>query len=1306
MEKLLKTYLKRLTNLTSRNRSLLLLKLPKRHFFDLHELNFSLNQPSFSVIEQLMEQKSLVPLVDFLDPRNERTNEQSKQLSLVERTQKTIEEERGVNDLYVGYPIVQGKFMDGTLVRCPLLFFPVTLCTETVQKNTKWCLKKRDAELVFNRSFLLAYSYFNQQKISDEWLDFSFEDFPKNSLEFRTKLYELLKNSPLEINFNQELFQDKLIDFKEFTKKEAEENEHTGELKLYPQAVLGIFPETGSYLANDYTELLKEKEQIPADFDVLFEVQTSNPTTLLKEENLLLPLAVDASQENAIRAIKKGQSMVVQGPPGTGKSQLIANLIADFTASGKRVLVVCQKRAALDTVFERLAKIGLENFLALVHDFKNDRKELFEKIANQIEAIEQVEQKNKGLDTIFLEHEFHTTARQIDAISWQLDDLKTALFDEKIAGKAIKELYIEIYQLSKKYNIDTYLPLTTYYTSFRLTTLDSFLQKTTYLERYQNVLESNENTATRFWKNRRSAHQWKGNDKSTVLAYITEINSWKKTLEKETLSLLNQALSMNELTEKLKNNLLIINNLINNKEIFDFYFQLINNKKNQQEKVTKNGLKSAQKEIIFLLENGGILPHFLTQPNHELCEIICKEALENSDNFIKKKWWLLTSKNSAFFKNYLLKNKLRFEENELRLYLQKVQNTKQFQKLQNEFKNNEIVLPFSLEKALETIENIQVALDASHVDNSVLWHSSLFFDSSNWTDFQAKTTQLIDWANLQNGYLEKWRSYFTETQIHEINDSNSEQLQRYLATHFDTLIEADQLFDSCSETEKKVIEIAEKELKNISLSSFIQVSLYHHWANHIEEEYPILKSVSTLKIRQLEEELQALILKKETLCKAIVLLKLQENTYKKIEKNRLGNTITYRELHHQVTKKKQRWAVRKVVEKFSSEIFQLLPCWLASPETVAAVFPILPIQCFDLVIFDEASQCFAEHGVPSLFRAKQVVVAGDSQQLRPNDLYNLRYEEENDENESLEEIDALLDLAARSLPSVQLRGHYRSKSLDLIAFSNQYFYKNKLDLLPDYQYINKNKSSFYYIKTNGTWLANSNEEEARKVVEIVAELPPEKSIGVVTFNARQAEKIMNLMGSSRQNVKVKNIENIQGDEFDVVVFSVGYAANKTGKVAAHFGSLNVEGGENRLNVAITRAREAIYVVTSIFPDELQVETTQNDGPKLLKKFLKFALSVSEGKFVSHQQPPEMRFKTLLKDILLDEEPLNTTTELPFADITLKNDDATYKSLIFTDDDLYFNSLSGKHTHGYLPLLLRQKGWKFERRWTRNLLIKS
>jgi len=213
---ILKTYLRRLTNLSTRNRSLLLTNLPAEQFLDWQELDFADNRSAFDLLKEVISQKKSFKLCPMLDSRSEKVNEISKRLRKIARTERFIEEERGSEDLYVAYPFVRGKLTDGTVIHAPLAFFPVTLNTNEpseANQGAYWQLQRRAEPASLNRSFLLAYGHFNQVKISEEILEKSLDELHRDSLTFRTELYELLKESPLEINFNQELFQEKLIYF-------------------------------------------------------------------------------------------------------------------------------------------------------------------------------------------------------------------------------------------------------------------------------------------------------------------------------------------------------------------------------------------------------------------------------------------------------------------------------------------------------------------------------------------------------------------------------------------------------------------------------------------------------------------------------------------------------------------------------------------------------------------------------------------------------------------------------------------------------------------------------------------------------------------------------------------------------------------------------------------------------------------------------------------------------------------------------------------------------------------------------------
>src|SRR5690606_15795859 len=177
VKNVLQSYLRRLTNLSGNNRSLLLLRLNAEQLMDLHEVNRLNGYPSFEVLKALIAGKP-IKLCQVLDSRVEHNNEASKKLKRIQRADHFLFEERGSNDLHIGWPFVRGKFSDGTLVRCPLLFFPVSL----IQENNGWHLQLRQqAGITFNKSFLLAYAFYNKLALEEEMLDMSFEDFDTDS---------------------------------------------------------------------------------------------------------------------------------------------------------------------------------------------------------------------------------------------------------------------------------------------------------------------------------------------------------------------------------------------------------------------------------------------------------------------------------------------------------------------------------------------------------------------------------------------------------------------------------------------------------------------------------------------------------------------------------------------------------------------------------------------------------------------------------------------------------------------------------------------------------------------------------------------------------------------------------------------------------------------------------------------------------------------------------------------------------------------------------------------------------------------
>lgn len=1307
MQKVLKHYLKRLTNLSSSNKSLLLLNLPLGQFIDLHELDFLTSKPSFHVIEQLIAGKSSIHLCDVHDSRFDKVNEASNKLKKLDRTEQFIEDERGAHDLYVGYPMIRGKLSDGSPIRCPLLFFPVSLHMQ----NNRWILLQRDEEeVMLNKSFLLAYAYYNNIAIADEWIETNFEEFDKESRLFRTQLYELLKNSPVEINYNQDIITtDKLQTFARFSKPEFEENERTGELKLFPEAVLGIFPQAGSYLVPDY-EILLEQNEAQSLEELFLTKQMAAPNTLqaTREEHTFTPFAMDASQENAIKTIKSGKSLVIQGPPGTGKSQLICNLIADYMARGKRILLVCQKRVALDVVYDRLKEGGMQDFVALVHDFKHDRKALYTQILAQIEKLETYKEQNNSLDAIFLERTFLQECRRIDKLTSELEEFRKGLFDHTACGLSAKELY-----LSSDPSLP-YILLSGTYKHFPFVSLDTFLQKLTYYEAYARQLEK-ENYA---WKNRVSFSQFAYADLEQIIKTIKAIPVFAEQA----------TYRMQEITGGGSLSLTGIEKYSTDTEYLQQFIQVSQNE--EQWKIFQNllnchhpkstniaWLEEAQSKLLSYLHEAGIEKSLPAEEIPTFSNILI-EARDARAGFFSWYLWQWFSKDKSSVAHVAAANGLSLSQEDIEILSQKVANRMAMEDLLTNIKEvRPIENPYEAEYISTWFQTQKKAIELKLLlQQSVFLQKYLHLLELTFTRFAQKIQDLLTLLQEIQFARTSWKKYLTNYQIEQVltNSSYAATLIATVQEDFDSLVELDGIKESMDGTEQEVTgqlwEYMEKlstDTQPLNMVSLFENSIRIAWIEHIEAIYPVLRSVSTLKMEQMERELQESILKKMQVGRDITLLKAREQTYRGLEYNRLGNLVTYRDLKHQSSKKRNIWQIRKLFTAYADEIFKLIPCWMASPESVSAIFQMEEI--FDLVIFDEASQCFAERGIPAIYRASQMVVTGDNKQLPPSDLYRVRFEEDTEDTPELE-VDSLLDLAAHYFPQNQLQGHYRSKSLELIDFSNKHFYKNTLQLLPDRQQINKQEPAIKYLRVEGIWQDNTNRLEAEEVVSLVNKLCvqwPDKEIGIVTFNFKQQNLIQDLLEeyslqagkSFPPTLFVKNIENVQGDERDIIIFSVGYAPDAKGRMAMQFGSLNTQGGENRLNVAVTRAREQIYVISSILPPQLKTEDTLHQGPKLLKEYLAYALTVSEGNYLPAPKPAKgFEASSMLKDKLITFT-LHLAKELPFADLTHKKE-GKYQSLLLTDDDLYHHSLSAKDAHAYTPFLLTKKSWRFIRIYSR------
>jgi very-short-patch-repair endonuclease len=334
----------------------------------------------------------------------------------------------------------------------------------------------------------------------------------------------------------------------------------------------------------------------------------------------------------------------------------------------------------------------------------------------------------------------------------------------------------------------------------------------------------------------------------------------------------------------------------------------------------------------------------------------------------------------------------------------------------------------------------------------------------------------------------------------------------------------------------------------------------------------------------------------------------------------------------ELAKQRAHLPVRRLVQGIPTVLPRLKPCLLMSPLSVAQYLDASQTS-FDLVVFDEASQIPVWDAVGAIARGKQVVVVGDPKQLPPTNFFN-RVDETDDtgtetssEDIPVHDLESILDeCLGAGLPTLRLEWHYRSRHESLITFSNHRYYDSRLITFPSPvaqdMAVKLNVVSGVYDRGG----SRTNRAEADAIVnEIVGHFSDDSrrklTMGVVTFNQPQQRLIETLLDEALkkspeleeriaehgpERLFVKNLENVQGDERDLILFSVTYGKDAAGRMAMNFGPLNQEGGQRRLNVAITRARHGVTIFSSIRPEEIDLSRTRSAGVIDLKNYLEFA----------------------------------------------------------------------------------------------------
>jgi len=439
-------------------------------------------------------------------------------------------------------------------------------------------------------------------------------------------------------------------------------------------------------------------------------------------------------------------------------------------------------------------------------------------------------------------------------------------------------------------------------------------------------------------------------------------------------------------------------------------------------------------------------------------------------------------------------------------------------------------------------------------------------------------------------------------------------------------------------------------------------------------------------------------------------------------------------LKKEANKKRQHLPIRKLLNDKQKGIQNLAktlkPCWMMSPLSVSQYIDPNVIH-FDVLIFDEASQLRTEDVVSSIIRSNQVIVIGDRKQLPPTSFFSTGESEEDTDDENDASYESILDECSNFMFGRTLKWHYRSQDERLIAFSNLHFYDSQLVTFPN-PIQNPDLGVWFKHVPDGVYDRGGrrdNQREAAIVAQLVLkhiQQASDQSLGIIAFSEAQADAIqeqLEILGRDYPNLEafcrdnspqffLKALENVQGDERDVVLLSVGYARDSQGKLSLNFGPLNKKGGERRLNVAVTRAKNKITLVSSILASDIDLTRTQSEGVRLLHNYLEYAASGGErlqDNFYTDDLQFDSPFEedvyhTLKRHSLLQQE-YTIRTQVGCSgyriDLAIANNNRPGEFLLGIECDgaSYHSSPTARDRDRLRQQVLERLGWRIHRIWS-------
>lgn len=1052
----------------------------------------------------------------------------------------------------------------------------------------------------------------------------------------------------------------------------------------------------------------------------------------LKPDDLMCTRDADSSQLAAVCAAKDERTFVLEGPPGTGKSQTIANIIADALSRGRRVLFVAEKMAALSVVRKRLEQDGLGAFCLELHSAKASKKQVLAQIEESLNAPRGGEPSN-----------WQSLCDELGTTRDQLNDYIRAMHVPRATGES---LYRMLGRLNLIGEGPTTQPPTTTPADTTQDQLNAWLSAITQLQERAKPIDPH----TAFPLRGIGTCPWSFSLPQQAKESIATASSAAQQLTDELAAFLQAAdsdLDANKPSHDTVQALHAVAQLLLQDQQPDASLLTGTHAAAMRERVRQAIAIGRQRDE----QRSQLLEHY----REEFLNVDHLVHLDAIQQHLKRGSLM------RFFTARGVKKSLRlYAKDKLAPLPEVVRHLEQLGSIKK--------IDQQLKDLTDVAKALGPAWNNTHADwptlETLIHWCEQFADQLSVIDADATTDNLADKlitiasttrpstiTTACETLINTWQSWTQHWQaVEQTLHTNNEQafgidVPHWLATIRDTLARwADNLGELntwCSYREARDAAIAlglnqlvagyeSGDFTRPDLNTIFWRSFGGAWFSAVADQVDAVRTFNADSHLCTTERFRLLDKQMIELTRHRITARLDEQrprpSHNAASQSEMGI------LRREIEKKRRHLPTRRLIESVPTLLPKLKPCFLMSPLSVAQ-FLAAELPPFDLVVFDEASQIPVWDAIGAIARGKEVIVVGDSKQLPPTTFFStLEDEEDMDlDDHAVDDMESILkECNASGIPAMRLRWHYRSRHESLITFSNHHYYQNELHTFPSpVERSDELGVTFQHVPDGiydrgGT---RTNRIEAERVVERVVAmlLDPgsDDTIGIVTFSQAQQTLIEDLLDQSRRDtpaiepylssdadepVFVKNLENVQGDERDAIIFSVGYGPDQTGKQSMNFGPLNKDGGERRLNVAVTRARRKLMVFSSMTSDAIDLRRTRATGVRDFKTFLDFAhrgpQAIPNHESMSDERDFAAGFERVVHDALT-EHGWDVDTRIGCAgyriDLAVKDPDdpSRYIVGIECDGKSYHSAKTARDRDRTRQAVLKGLGWQLERVWS-------